>query len=156
MAYLRPGFDILDGDDSTRLIKRTMKALNIDPGEGMEGRDPLKQISSRIGRFKDSLITPDEAPARVEAMIAQARATNNTVDPDGLRMTARVYLEYQRRLRESNAGDFGDLLLWPTKAMQRDDVWRDNLGESAASIRMRICGCGGGIFVVVDCRGQGL
>ena len=33
-----------------------------------------------------------------------------------------VYAEYQRRLREANAADFGDLLLWPTVAMQRDSL----------------------------------
>jgi DNA helicase II / ATP-dependent DNA helicase PcrA len=124
VAALHAGFDILDSDDSKRLIKRTMKAMNIDPGDTGESRGPLKQLCSRIGRFKDNLITPEEAPARVEAMIAEASATNGKVDPDGLRMAARVYLEYQRRLREANAADFGDLLLWPTKAMQRDNVYR--------------------------------
>jgi DNA helicase II / ATP-dependent DNA helicase PcrA len=124
VAALRPGFDILDSDDSKRLIKRTMKAMNIEAGDAGDGRDPLKQLCSRIGTFKDNLITPDEAPARVEAMIAQARVAQATVDPDGLRLAARVYLEYQRRLREGNAADFGDLLLWPTKAMQRDEAYR--------------------------------
>jgi len=93
VASLRPGFDILDDDDSERVIKRTMKAMNIEPGEGVDSRDPLKQVSNRISRFKDNLILPDEAPARVEAMIAQVRATGGSVDPDGLRMAARVYLE---------------------------------------------------------------
>jgi DNA helicase-2/ATP-dependent DNA helicase PcrA len=103
--------------------------MNIVPSDAGESRDPLKQISNRICRSKDNLITPEEAPARVEAMIAQARATNGTVDPDGLRMAARVYLEYQRRLREGNAADFGDLLLWPTKAMQHDETYRRRWAE---------------------------
>jgi len=75
-------------------------------------------------KFKDNLVTPEEAPARVEAMIAQAKAVHGTIDANGMRLAARVYLEYQRRLREANAADFGDLLLWPTKAMQRDEVYR--------------------------------
>jgi len=124
VAVLRSGFDILDADDSKRLVKRTMKAMNIDPEDAGEGRDPLKQLCNRIAKFKDNLITPDEAPARVEAMIAQAKSAHATIDPDGMRMAARVYLEYQRRLREANAADFGDLLLWPTKAMQRDEAYR--------------------------------
>jgi hypothetical protein len=132
VAYLRAGFDILDGDDSKRLIKRTMKAMNIEPGEGAGSHDPLKQVSNRISRFKDNLITPDEAPAQVEAMIAQARATNGTVDPDGLRMAARVYLEYQRRLREGNAADFGDLLLWPTNAIEDIEAEIDRASEFEA------------------------
>jgi DNA helicase II / ATP-dependent DNA helicase PcrA len=124
VAALRPGFEILDADDSKRLIKRTMKAMNVESGDVGEGRDPLKQVANRIATFKDNLITPDEAPARVEAMITQAKATHATIDPDGMRLATRFYLEYQRRLREANAADFGDLLLWPTKAMQCDESYR--------------------------------
>ena len=57
-------------------------------------------------------------------MIVQAKTSHGTIDPDGMRLAARVYLEYQRRLREANAADFGDLLLWPTKTMQRDEAYR--------------------------------
>src|SRR5437762_1952740 len=120
VAGLRPGFDILDADDSRRLIKRTLKALNLAGGEdgAAIGRDPLKLMCSRLSKFKDHLITPDEAPAHVEAMIAEANRHALPVDAHGLRATARVYADYQRRLRDANAADFGDLLLWPTRAMQ--------------------------------------
>jgi DNA helicase II / ATP-dependent DNA helicase PcrA len=129
VAVLRPAFDILDADDSKRLVKRTLKAMNIDADVAGDGRDPLKQLCNRIAKFKDNLITPDEAPDRVEAIIAQARLTHATIDPDGMRMAARLYLEYQRRLREANAADFGDLLLWPTKAMHRDEAYRKRWAE---------------------------
>jgi DNA helicase-2/ATP-dependent DNA helicase PcrA len=124
VAALRPGFDILDADDSKRLVKRTLKAMNIKPEDAGDGGDPLKQLCNRIAKFKDNLITPEEASARVEAMIVQAKTSHGTIDPDGVRLAARVYLEYQRRLREANAADFGDLLLWPTKTMQRDEAYR--------------------------------
>jgi DNA helicase-2/ATP-dependent DNA helicase PcrA len=124
VAALRPGFDILDAEDSKRLVKRTLKAMNVKPEDAGDGGDPLKQLCSRIAKFKDNLITPGEAPARVEAMIVQAKTSHGTIDPDGMRLAARVYLEYQRRLREGNAADFGDLLLWPTKTMQRDEAYR--------------------------------
>ena len=44
VAGLRPGFDILDADDSRRMLKRTLKALNVGGGEETApvGRDPLK------------------------------------------------------------------------------------------------------------------
>jgi hypothetical protein len=32
------------------LIKRTLKAMNIDAGDGGEGRDPLKQFCNRIAK----------------------------------------------------------------------------------------------------------
>ena len=39
-------------------------------------------------------------------------------------MAAKVYPEYQTRLREANAADFGDLLLWPTLALLNDADYR--------------------------------
>ncbi len=126
VAGLRPGFDILDADDSRRIVKRVLKALNLADGSDGEaiGRDPLKLMCNRLSKFKDSLITPEEAPARVEAMIADARRTDTPIDPDGLRASARVYAQYQRMLRDANAADFGDLLLWPTRAMQANLDYR--------------------------------
>jgi len=109
MAGLRPGFDILDADDSRRVVKRVMKALNLAAeGEAAIGRDPLKAMCGRISKFKDHLVTPEDAPARIEAMVAAAQATGQGIDPHGLRASARVYAEYQRVLRDANAADFGD------------------------------------------------
>ncbi|HTW26378.1 MAG TPA: ATP-dependent helicase, partial [Acetobacteraceae bacterium] len=126
IAGLRPGFDILDADDSRRLLKRTLKALNLsdtDDGAG-NGRDPLKLMCQRLARFKDDLVAPGEAPARTEAMIAEARRSGLPIDPEGFRRCALLYGEYQRRLREANAADFGDLLLWPVVVMQADAGYR--------------------------------
>ena len=127
VAGLRPGFDILDADDSRRVVKRVMKAMNVAGGDEAItiGRDPLKAICSRLSKFKDGLITPDDAPAHVEAMIAEAGRRGAPVDPDGLRASARVYAAYQRTLRDANAADFGDLLLWPARAMQVNAAYRE-------------------------------
>ena len=126
VAGLRPGFDILDADDSRRVVKRALKGLNLASGEDSTaiGRDPLKLMCTRLSKFKDNLITPDEAPARVEAMIAEANRSRLPVDAHGLRASARAYADYQRRLRDANAADFGDLLLWPARAMQRSESYR--------------------------------
>jgi len=126
VAGLRPGFDILDADDSRRIVRRTLNALNLVGGDGGTaiGRDPLKLMCSWLSRFKDNLITPDEAPAQVEAMIAEANRNSVPIDAHGLRVSARVYADYQRRLREANAADFGDLLLWPARAMQCSESYR--------------------------------
>lgn len=120
VATLRPGFDILNADDSRRLLKRTLKAMNVAIEDAGGGRDPLKRLCNRIASMNDQLVTPDEATAHVEALIARARAARGTIDPEGMRLAAQVYLEYQRRLREANAADFGDLLLWRAKTMQQD------------------------------------
>jgi len=131
VAGLRPGFDILDADDARRIVKRVMKALNLAAGEEGTtiGRDPLKVMCNRISGFKDSLITPDEAPTRIEAMIAEANRMDTPVDLPCMRAAAAVYAGYQRTLRDANAADFGDLLLWPTRAMERNQTYRDRWAE---------------------------
>ena len=131
VAGLRPGFDILDADDSRRIVKRIMKGLNLAAGdEGLQiGRDPLKVMCNRLSKFKDNLITPEDAPAHVAAMIAEAQRSGMPVDPDGLRASVRVYADYQRTLRDGNAADFGDLLLWPTLALARNSDYRRRWSE---------------------------
>lgn len=126
VAGLRPGFDILDADDSRHVVKRVLKALSLAGGDESVamGRDPLKVICNRISSFKDALITPDEAPARIEAIIAEADQTGTPIDVTGLRAIAQIYASYQRTLRDANAADFGDLLLWPARAMQRNETYR--------------------------------
>ena len=113
IAGLRPGFDVLDADDSRRIVKRVLKAMNLvaDGERCATGRDPLKALCNRLSKFKDDLVTPEDAPARVEAVIADARRLDLPIDPDDLRASARVYDAYQRTLRDANAADFGDLLL---------------------------------------------
>lgn len=127
VAGLRPGFDIMDADDSRRMIKRVMKGMNLNSADedAAIGRDPLKAMCNRISAFKDSLVLPGEAAAHVEAQIARANGADLRVDPHHLRMAARVYVEYQRVLNDANAGDFGDLLLWPVRAMQANRDYLD-------------------------------
>lgn len=88
------------------------------------GRDPLKIGCNRIARFKDGLMTPKDAAAWVESRIAAAERGHEAFDVAGYRAAARVYADYQQRLREANAADFGDLLLWPTLAMMNDADYR--------------------------------
>jgi DNA helicase II / ATP-dependent DNA helicase PcrA len=90
-------------------------------------KHPLDSV--KTPKFKDSLITPDDAPTYCEAMITHAVRGGIPVDVPGLRASTRVYAEYQQRLRESNAADFGDLLLWPTRAMQQDETYYQRWAE---------------------------
>ena len=127
IAGLRPGFDILDADDSRRILRRLLRAKDF-ASDGNDdnipsGRDPLKLLSPRLSRFKDNLVTPEEASAYIEELIAQANRTATAIDADGLRASALIYADYQRTLREANAADFGDLLLWTTRAMQMSPAY---------------------------------
>ena len=126
VAGLRDGFEILDADDSKRIIRRLLQGREHSGAAddfGMLGRDPIKLIANKISGFKDALLTPTEAVHHVEAQIAAPRAAM-AVDPHLLRLSARLYADYQRALREANAADFGDLLLWPVLAMRNHPDYR--------------------------------
>ncbi len=94
-------FTIYDTDDSRRLMKDCMKQLKIE-----EKVLSHKAILSEISRAKDELLSPDEYKAAVGA---DARR----------RFAAEAYSLYQRRLKETDAMDFDDLL-YQTVALFRE------------------------------------
>nr|WP_321254163.1 UvrD-helicase domain-containing protein [uncultured Ruegeria sp.] len=92
LAGLKSNFTILDSDDQLRLLKQLVQAANID-----DKRWPARMLAGIIDDWKNRALTPDKIPA------ADAGAYNHKgVD---------LYAQYQTRLRELNAVDFGDLLL---------------------------------------------
>ena len=60
---LRKNFDILDTDDSKRLVRRIVKAMNLREADeaGPDERDPVKMICGLIGKLKDQLVPDEEA-----------------------------------------------------------------------------------------------
>ncbi|UWQ44513.1 ATP-dependent helicase [Leisingera aquaemixtae] len=92
LAGLKSNFTILDTDDQIRLLKQLIQAAGID-----DKRWPARMLAGIIDDWKNRALTPDRVPA------ADAGAYNN-------RGTG-FYAQYQTRLRELNAVDFGDLLL---------------------------------------------
>ena len=130
IAGLRKDFEILDAGDAHLLIKRIMKAMNLaNDAETAGGRDPVKTIANKISSFKDQLITEEAASARIEAMIAAADRRGEPIESMTLRNAGKIYALYQQRLREANAADFGDLLLWPTLALMHDAPYRRQWAE---------------------------
>ena len=92
LVGLKSNFTILDTDDQVRLMKQLIAAAGID-----EKRWPARQLASIIDGWKNRAITPDAVPA-------QDGGAFNHQGP-------ALYAQYQERLRELNAADFGDLLL---------------------------------------------
>ena len=90
--HLKPGFTILDTDDQLRLLKQLIAAENID-----EKRWPARMLAGLIDGWKNRALTPMRVPA----------GESQAYDGRG----AALYEQYQRRLLELNAADFGDLLL---------------------------------------------
>ena len=59
VASLRDNFDILDANNSRRILRRIMKAMNLSSDEDEGGkRDPVKIVAGHIGKFKDLLMAP--------------------------------------------------------------------------------------------------
>ena len=92
LVGLKSNFTILDTDDQIRLIKQVLALNNID-----EKRWPARQMAGIIDHWKNRAWTPAKVPS------AEASAFNNR--------GTEIYDQYQTRLRELNAVDFGDLLL---------------------------------------------
>jgi DNA helicase II / ATP-dependent DNA helicase PcrA len=90
---LKSNFTILDTDDQTRLIKQLLQAEEID-----DKKWPPRVLSGIIQRWKDRALTPDKVSGEDAGEFANGRA-------------AEIYRQYQERLLEVNAVDFGDLIM---------------------------------------------
>ncbi|MDO6726530.1 UvrD-helicase domain-containing protein [Cognatishimia sp. 1_MG-2023] len=102
LVGLKSNFTILDTDDQIRLLKQLIAAANID-----EKRWPARQLASLIDNWKNKALTPERLPS------ADAGAFNNR--------GGELYQQYQTRLKELNAVDFGDLLLHVVTIFQKHD-----------------------------------
>ncbi|MGN1089656.1 MAG: ATP-dependent helicase [Huintestinicola sp.] len=86
-------FTIYDSDDTQRLIKTVLEALDIS-----DKAFPPKAAAAAISAAKDRLITPQ--------MFAEEAGG------DYRKLTlAKIYAEYQSRLRSANAVDFDDIIM---------------------------------------------
>ncbi len=104
LVDLKSNFTILDTDDQVRLMKQLIVAANID-----DKRWPARMLAGLIDTWKNRAWTPDKVPA------AEASAYNQR--------GVELYAQYQARLKELNAVDFGDLLLHMLTIFQvHDDV----------------------------------
>ncbi len=90
---LQRSFTIYDTDDSKKLISNILKELNID-----EKILPAKTVQNQISKAKDKLVTPEEYRAAVGKDFRAAQI-------------AKVYEQYQKRLLESDAVDFDDIIV---------------------------------------------
>ncbi|MBI2851828.1 MAG: UvrD-helicase domain-containing protein [Chloroflexi bacterium] len=94
-------FVIYDGDDQTRLLKRCLQELNLDPKQYAPAA-----LASAISSAKAHLLDPRQYLERGRSYFDE--------------IAARVYELYQQRLRESNALDFDDLLMMAVLLFRRN------------------------------------
>ncbi len=96
-------FAIYDTEDGKRLIKGCMKDLNVS-----EKQFAIRSVLSEISKAKDEMISPDEMQRDAE------------LDNDYKRtVIAKLYRAYQKRLQDSNALDFDDIIYLTVKLFQQ-------------------------------------
>lgn len=87
------GFTIYDDSDSKRLVEQIMDEINID-----KKRYPIPALRNRISQAKNDLQVAEVFAEKTSDQVGQ--------------VAARVYTRLQERLRQLNAFDFDDLLLY--------------------------------------------
>ncbi|MBP5615802.1 MAG: UvrD-helicase domain-containing protein [Alphaproteobacteria bacterium] len=90
LVGLKSNFTILDEDDQKRVIKQILEAEGID-----DKKYPPAALVEKISRFKDKNLTPEKIAKEFKGNV-----------------TTLVYQKYQARLKELNAVDFGDIIMY--------------------------------------------
>jgi DNA helicase-2/ATP-dependent DNA helicase PcrA len=111
-------FTIYDQADRLRVVKAALGASGID-----NVRFTPETIQAAISKAKNQLLLPDKYATTASDFFTT--------------VVAQVYAAYEKKLRDANALDFDDLLLWPALALKNDPELR---GELDARFR----------FVLVD------
>lgn len=93
-------FTIYDTDDQKRVLTAIIRSRKLD-----EKVFDVRSVANTIGRAKDNLMTP-----RMLAIESENNYYKTTV--------ADIYKEYARRLRESNAMDFDDIIMKTVQLLQ--------------------------------------
>lgn len=101
-------FIIMDADDQTSIVRRILKDLNID--------DKLyspASIHNQISNAKNALTGPESFTSRTYRE----------------EVAKRVFEQYEKILRESNAVDFDDLLMWAVRLFEQNPDLRESYGN---------------------------
>ena len=100
-------FTIYNDDEHLNIIKTILREQNLD-----ESLYVPRSVASVISRAKDELKTP-------------ARFARENQSDFRLTKIAQIYAEYQRRLREANALDFDDLILYTVALLANHEDVRE-------------------------------
>ncbi len=99
---LPEGFQVLDAEDSLRLIRRVMREAQLD-----EKQWPPRAMAARISRWKDEGWGPEQVRTR---------------EGRGAVIYAQVYGAYESAKARSGLVDFGDLLLYALRLWQAPEI----------------------------------
>lgn len=100
-------FAIADSDDKKRIIRQIARDLKIDLSPSF--------IASEISKYKNSLLSPDEAISKAEL--------------SDYKKIAKVYKSYQYQLLDNNLVDFDDLLMLTYQILYQDRDLRSYISQ---------------------------
>ena len=103
-AGLAQNFQILDSDDQLRMIRRLIKAAQLD-----ESRWPPRQVQWFINARKDAM---------------QRAADVSNEDDDTVEQMIRIYRQYEIECQKSGLLDFADLLFRSYQLLKNNDSIR--------------------------------
>lgn len=103
-------FTIYDDADSTHVIRQILKSMNLESSIYRPGA-----ICAIIDRAKNDLRGPADIAASADGPVEEK--------------AAKIFEEYERRLRAANALDFTDLLVFAVKLLQTSEPLRKHLQE---------------------------
>ncbi|MGM9714449.1 MAG: ATP-dependent helicase [Prevotella sp.] len=109
-------FTIYDDSDSRSLLKTIVKEMELD-----EKQYRPSLLLKKISRAKNNICLPAHYAA--DASYAQSDKNSN------IELMPQVYAEYERRLRQSGAMDFDDLLLKTYLLLKEHDDVRNRYGD---------------------------
>ena len=113
LVGLKSNFTILDTDDQLRLIRQILDADSVDRKRWTE-----RWFASHIDSYKNRALTPDKVDPltspRADRLVGAAQDGSTHQ-----RSVLEVYTQYQQRLKDLNAVDFGDLLLHMVTIFQK-------------------------------------
>ncbi len=101
-------FVIYDDDDQQRLVKAAVHDLNLD-----DKTYRPQSVHGAISRAKNELIFPDDYPVQTYRD----------------EVVKRIYKRYQELLKQNNAVDFDDLLLWTAHLLSEFPAVREKYAE---------------------------
>ncbi len=106
-------FTIYDDIDQRVILKETIKELMIDPD-----RYNVRTLAGQISSAKDSLLDATQ--------YSQKKSFKNSQKDNEF---VQIYSLYEKKLKENNAYDFGDLLMVPVKLLQANQAVRKRWQE---------------------------
>ncbi len=158
---------VLDQTGSLALLEANLDKLQLHHYQNLyEPAYELVPVLRAISRCKDELITPEQYRAAADDALAAAKTDEERESAEKVQEIAEIYRIYEKALGDSDAVDFGDLVLLAARLVQTNpdvqkyvagfkhvlvDEYQDVNAASAFLLRA-ICGAGTDVWVVADQR----